>query len=224
MKFKQKFWIGILCIATLCGSYTYGESQTIPSDDIDSLVQRAMETFDVPGVAVAIIEDGEVTHRRGYGRRSLHSEAEVDDHTLFAIASNSKAFTCAALGILIDENKISGWDDKVRIYIPEFQLYNPYVSAEFTIRDLLTHRSGLGLGAGDLMIYPDENDYTIEELIDNLRHLQPVSGFRSEYAYDNLLYIVAGEIISRVSGMSWVEFIEKRIMKPLGMERSVGTY
>ena len=118
-------------------------------------------------------------HSKGYGVRSLNTKQKVDENTLFGIASNSKAFTAAALGILIDEGKLK-WDDKVTDYIPEFKMYNPYVTDEFTIRDLLTHRSGLGLGAGDLMFWPDSNSFTLKDVIHNLRYLKPVSGFRTK--------------------------------------------
>ncbi len=198
-------------------------AQTISSVEIDSLVQRTMRTFDVPGIAVAIVKDDKVIHSKGYGVRSLNTKQKVDSNTLFGIASNSKAFTTAALGILIDEKKLS-WDDKVTDYIPEFKLYSPYVTEEFTIRDLLTHRSGLGLGAGDLMIWPGSNDFTLKDIIHNLRYLKPVSSFRTKYDYDNLMYIVAGEIVARVSGMSWEEFIETRIMRPLEMTGSAAAY
>lgn len=121
------------------------QGQGLSSRSIDSLVERARKAFDVPGMAVAIIKDGKVIHSKGYGLRSLDTRQPVDENTLFGIASNTKAFTVAALGMLVDEKKLS-WDDKVRRYIPEFQLFDPYVTAEFTIRDLLTHRSGMGLG------------------------------------------------------------------------------
>src|SRR5690606_28528566 len=132
---------------------------------------------------------------------------------------NSKAFTVAALAMLVDENKIK-WDDKVIQYIPEFKMYNDYVTNEFTIRDLLTHRSGLGLGAGDLMVWPDGHDFVPEDIIRNIHFLKPVSGFRTKYDYDNLLYIIAGEVIERVSGQKWTEFIEKNFIVPLGMTRT----
>ena len=192
-------------------------AQTLSSVEIDSLVEKTMRTFDVPGIAVAIVKDDNVIHSKGYGVRSLNTKQKVDSNTLFGIASNSKAFTSAALGILIDEKKLS-WDDKVIDYIPEFRLYSPYVTEEFTIRDLLTHRSGLGLGAGDLMIWPGSNDFTLKDIIHNLRFLKPVSGFRTKYDYDNLMYIVAGEVVARVSGISWEKFIETRIMQPLNMK------
>src|SRR6188768_1801102 len=176
-------------------------SQPLTSKAIDDLAQRSMKAFDVPGIAVAIIKDGKVIHSKGYGVRSLKTMQKVDENTLFGIASNSKAFTAATLAILIDEGKLK-WDDKVIDYIPEFRMYNSDVTEEFTIRDLLTHRSGLGLGAGDLMFWPDSSDFTIKDIIHNLRYLKPVSGFRTKYDYDNLMYIVAGEVVKRVSGMS----------------------
>ena len=194
-------------------------AQVLNSSQLDSLVEKTRRTFNVPGIALAIIHDGKVIHSKGYGIRSIANQKPVDEHTLFAIASNSKAFTATALAMLIDEGKLD-WDTKVRAVIPEFTLYNPYVSAEFTVRDLLTHRSGLGLGAGDLMIWPDSTQVTKEELIHNMRYLTPVSGFRTKYDYDNLLYIVAGEVVERIAGISWEEFIEERIMKPLQMNES----
>ncbi len=194
-------------------------SQFITSNQIDDLVQNSMNTFEVPGIAVAVIKDGKVIHSKGYGLRSLNSKEKMDENTLFGIASNSKAFTATALGILVDKGKIK-WEDKVRDYIPEFKLYNPYVTEEFTIKDLLTHRSGLGLGAGDLMFFPDSSDFSLKDIIHNLQFLKPVSSFRSKYDYDNNLYIIAGEVIARVSGQSWDDFISDKILKPLEMNQT----
>ena len=198
-------------------------AQVITPTEIDTLVERTLKAFDVPGIAVAVVKDNQVILAKGYGVRSLNTKQKMDENTLFGIASNSKAFTAAALGILVDEKKLS-WDDKVISYLPEFRMYNDYVTKEFTIRDLLTHRSGLGLGAGDLMVWPGKNNFTKQDIIHNLRYLKPVSGFRTKYDYDNLLYIVAGEVVARVSGMSWESFIETRIMLPLGMTRSAASY
>lgn len=200
----------------------YLSAQSISSAAVDSLVAQTQKAFDVPGIVVAIIKDGKIIHSKGYGVQSLATNKKVDEHTLFGIASNTKAFTSTALGILIDEGKLT-WDTKVTDIIPEFKLYNPYVTEEFTIRDLLTHRSGLGLGAGDLMIWPDSTHFSKQDIIRNLRYLKPVSGFRTKYDYDNLLYIVAGEVIARVSGISWERFIETRIMKPLQMTGSAAS-
>lgn len=195
----------------------------LSTKQVDSLVEKTLTTFDVPGIAVAIVKDGKVIHSKGYGVRSLKTKEPVTDQTFYGIASNSKAFTSAGLAILVDEGKLK-WDDKVVDLIPDFKMYNPYVTQEFTVRDLLTHRSGLGLGAGDLMIWPDSNKTTKAELIHNLRFLKPVSAFRAKFDYDNLLYIVAGEVLARVSGMSWEDFIEQRIMRPLGMNESAADY
>lgn len=195
----------------------------ISNQEVGDLVNRTLKSFNVPGIAVAIIKDGKVVLAEGYGVRSINSKEKVDANTLFGIASNSKAFTSAALAMLVDEGKIN-WDDKVVKYLPNFKMYNDYVTQEFTIRDLLTHRSGLGLGAGDLMIWPDGSDFTAQDIIQNLQYLKPTSGFRTKYDYDNLLYIVAGEIVHVVSGETWADFIESRIMKPLEMNNSAASY
>ena len=140
----------LLCVLALSAAQadeTKSLVKPLSKSEIDTLVQRSMATFHVPGIAVAVIKDDKVVYSNGFGVRSLNAKQKVDEHTLFGIASNSKAFTSAALGILVDQKKIK-WDDKVTDYIPEFKMYNPYVTDEFTIRDLLTHRSGLGLGQG----------------------------------------------------------------------------
>lgn len=219
MLYTRKFFF----IAPLFFACIIARSQPLTGSQIDTLVERSMKAFRVPGIAVAVIKDGKVVHSKGYGLRSLKTQAKVDENTLFGIASNSKAFTAAALGMLVDESRLQ-WDDKVRDYIPEFKLYNPYVSEEFTIRDLLTHRSGLGLGAGDLMFFPDSSDFTLKDVMYNLRFLKPVSGFRTKYDYDNNLYIVAGEVVARISGKSWDDFVEERIMSPLGMTHSAASF
>ena len=218
-KTLQKFVV-VLFLLAAC---SISQAQILDSNAIDALVERSMKAFEVPGISVGVIKDGKVIHAKGYGVRSLKTMQKMDENTLLGIASNSKAFTTTALGILVDEGKIK-WDDKVRDYIPEFKLYNPYVTEEFTIRDLLTHRSGLGLGAGDLMFFPDSADFTLKDVIYNLRFLKQVSGFRSKYDYDNNLYIVAGEVIARVSGKSWDEFVEERIIRPLGMNKTSASF
>ncbi len=206
----------------LCIGFTVA-GQPLTSKSIDSLAERSMKAFHVPGMAVAVIKDGKLIHSKGYGVRSVKTMEKVDEFTSFGIASNTKAFTAAALGILVDEGKLK-WDDKVRDYIPEFKLYSPFVTEEFTIRDLLTHRSGLGLGAGDLMFFPDSSDFTLKDIIYNLRFLKPVSSFRTKYDYDNNLYIIAGEVIARVSGKSWIDFVTDRILLPLGMTHSAAVF
>lgn len=212
-----------LLLSALCFAIFLPVFSQLSTTAVDSLVQRTLKAFEVPGIAVAIIKDGKVVLSKGYGVRSLRTMQKMDENTLFGIASNTKAFTAAALGILVDEGKIK-WDDKVRDYIPEFKLYDPWVTEQFTIKDLLTHRSGLGLGAGDLMFFPDSSDFTLKDIIYNLRFLKPVSSFRTKYDYDNNLYIIAGEVVARVSGQSWDDFVTQRILQPLGMAHSATSF
>lgn len=212
-----------LLLSILFLSLTYSITAQITSKQIDSLTEKVLKAFDVPGIAVAVVKDGKVIHQKGYGVVSMRTKEKVDEHTRFAIASNSKAFTAASLAMLIDQGKLT-WNSLVRDFIPEFKLYNPFVTENFTIADLLCHRSGLGLGAGDLMFWPGRPDFTKADIIHNLRYLKPVSQFRTKYDYDNLLYMVAGEVIERISGMSWEEFVEKNIFAPLGMNESAGAY
>lgn len=209
---KTKF----ILLTALFSVYSFSQINTAK---FDSLVTVSLNTFHVPGMAVAIIKDGKIIHSKGYGISSIKTNNKVDENTLFGIASNSKAFTCAAISILIEQKKIN-WDDKVIQYLPNFKMYNDYVTEEFTIRDLLTHRSGLGLGAGDLMLFPKGVNFTVEEIIHNLRYLKATTSFRAQFDYDNLLYIVAGAIIEKVSGESWNQFIQKNIFSPLEMSTS----
>lgn len=191
----------------------------ITSKEIDNLLQTAMDKFKVAGAAVAVVKDGKVVHKKGYGVKSITTKQPVDASTNFQIASNSKAFTTTALSILVDEGKLS-WKDKVKTYLPEFKMYNDYVTENFLIEDLLCHRSGLGLGAGDLMSFPDGADFTIKDVLTNFQHFEPVSSFRTQFDYDNQLYTVAGELISRISGMSWEKFVQQNILVPLQMNNS----
>lgn len=180
-----------------------------------------MKTFDVPGMAVAIVKDGKVIAAKGYGVRKLGESTPVDEFTQFAIGSNTKAFTTAALATLIDQGKLA-WDDPVYQRLPGFVMYDPYVSHEMTIRDLLTHRSGMGLGEGDLLFWP-QSTYTRDEIISKLRFMKPHSSFRSRFAYDNLLYMTAGQIIPAITGTSWDDYIRQHIFAALGMNHSTVT-
>jgi CubicO group peptidase (beta-lactamase class C family) len=209
------------CLLVLISLITL--SQPLSSKKIDRLTERVMKEFNVPGIAVAVVKDDAAIHMKGYGVRSVATGKKTDEKTIFAIASNTKAFTVAALGILIDGKRLT-WDTRVIDIIPEFRLYNSYVTEDFRIRDLLTHRSGLGLGAGDLMMWPDSAMFTADDIINNLRHLKQASPFRTKYDYDNLLYVVAGEVVERVSGISWEEFVETRIIHPLGMTGSAASF
>lgn len=206
----------LLLYLTLLSTNVFAQ---LSSKQIDSLVQNAIKKFNVAGVAVAVVKDGKIIHEKGYGVRSITTKLPVDEHTNFQIASNSKAFTTAALSILIDEGKLN-WTDKVRTYLPEFKMYNDYVTENFLIEDLLCHRSGLGLGAGDLMDFPDGTDFTIKDKLTIFQHFKPISNFRTQWDYDNQLYTIAGELIARVSGMTWEKFIQSRILDPLQMTNS----
>jgi CubicO group peptidase (beta-lactamase class C family) len=202
-------------MAAACSSVAW--AQSLPAD-LDAYVARAMKTFEVPGMAVAIVKDGKVVLTKGYGVRRLGETAAVDADTLFGIGSNTKAFTTAALATLVDQGKIT-WDDRVLERLPGFQMYDPYVAHEMTIRDLLCHRSGMGLGEGDLLFWPNTT-FTRDEVIYRLRFMKPATSFRSHYAYDNLLYLAAGQIIPAVTGISWEDYVRERILEPLGMTRS----
>lgn len=223
MNSKLQKLLLVLLLINLHGSFFTVSAQKITPSLIDSLVTASMESMPQAGVAVAVIENGKVVHAKGYGIASSSSKIKVDANTLFAIASNSKSFTGAALAILVEEGKLD-WKDKVVDHLPEFKMYDDYVTANFNIIDLLTHRSGLDLGAGDLMFFPDGADFTATDVMKSFQHQQPTSAFRTKFDYDNLLYIVAGELIARISGMSWPEFVESRIMEPIGMNSSVGNY
>jgi CubicO group peptidase (beta-lactamase class C family) len=180
----------------------------------DAYVTHAMEEFHVPGLALAVVKDGKVIYTWGYGVRRMGDATKVDTHTLFQIASNTKAFTDAMIAQLADSGRIS-WDDPVTKYLPWFALSDPWVTREFTIRDLVTHRSGLGLGAGDLVWW--HSDYSAEDVVRHLRAAKPVTSFRSGYAYDNVLYIAAGLVLESVTGKSWSQNLQERILNPLGM-------
>lgn len=194
---------------------TTAAAAVAPAYDLRADVERVMKEFDVPGIAIAVVKDGKVVAAEGFGVRKRGEAARVDGKTIFEIASNSKAFTAAALGMLVDQGKLS-WDDPVIKHLPDFRMYDAYVTAEMTVRDLLTHRSGLGLGAGDLLWWPTTT-FSTDEIIHNLRFVKPATSFRSAYAYDNLLYIVAGKIIAAKSGKTWGETMHEWILKPVGM-------
>ncbi len=192
-----------------------------PPADLDAYATRAMKTFGVPGMAIAIV-DGDRIDTRAYGVRKLGSPARVDADTTFPIGSNTKAFTTTALAILVDQGKL-GWNDRVVDRLPGFRMYDAYASQNMTITDLLVHRSGLGLGEGDLMVFPDTNR-TRAELVHSIRYLKPATSFRKGFAYDNVLYSVAGQLVQAVSGQTWESFVKQHIFAPLGMRDATVAY
>lgn len=217
MKYLDHRIISIAVLVLLLNPFMSAQAASAPAD-LDAYVAASMKTFDVPGIAVAIVKDGRILVAKGYGVRRLGDPTPVDELTMFAIGSNTKAFTTAALATLVDAGKLS-WDDPVYQRLPGFVMYDPYVSHEMTIRDLLTHRSGMGLGEGDLLFWP-HSTYTRDEIVYKLRFMKPHSSFRSHYAYDNLLYMTAGQIIPAVTGTSWDDYIRDHIFTPLGMDHS----
>lgn len=185
--------------------------------DSDKKIDQILTHFNVPGAAIGVVKDGKVLQATGYGVKDIRSGLAVDPDTIFKIGSNSKAFTVAALALLVEQGKIS-WDAPVIRYLPDFKLHDPWITAHFTVTDLLTHRSGLGLGAGDLMLWPEPSSFTRQEVVHNLRYLKADGQFRADYAYDNLLYIAAGQIIPGVTGQPWQTFVQERIIQPLAMK------
>jgi CubicO group peptidase (beta-lactamase class C family) len=194
------------------------QAQTPDLAALDARIAQAQRDWPVPGLAVVVVKDGEAVLLKGYGEREIGSGEPVDEHTLFAIASNSKAFTSAALAMLEEEGKLS-WDDPVTKHLPWFKLYDPYVSQKMLIRDLLCHRSGLGTYSGDLLWYG--TDYSAEEVVRRARHVPQAGPFRASYGYSNLMFITAGEVLETASGVPWSTFVEGRIFDPLGMDRTV---
>ncbi len=202
----------------LAASSLTAQRAPAPPPGFDAHVARVMERFEVPGMAIAIVKDGQVVLAKGYGVKQIGMNDLVDATTRFGIASNSKLMTATALGLLVEEGKLE-WDAPVIRYLPGFAMYDPWVTRELTVRDLLVHRSGLGLGAGDLLWWPPST-YGRKEIMDRLRHIRPATSFRTSYAYDNVLYLVAGEVIEAVSGQSWEEFVKGRILDRIGMTAS----
>jgi CubicO group peptidase (beta-lactamase class C family) len=195
-----------------------GHALAAPPANFDDRVESLRKQVGVPGMAIAIVENGKVTLAKGYGVRKLGAPEPVDADTIFPTGSTGKAFTVADLGILVDQKKID-WDDKVIDHLPEFQMYDPWVTREMTIRDLLVHRSGLGLGEGDLLFVPRSN-LSRAEVVKRVRYLKPATSFRYAYAYDNILYMVAGQLIESVTNETWEKFTEEHILKPAGMLHS----
>ena len=213
---KQLFALGLFMLV-------FSLNAQIEEAELDQLIKETLTTFDVPGISVGVFKDGKEVYAKGHGVRSLTTQKDMNDNTLVGVASNSKGFTCFALAMMVDAGKLK-WDDPVRKYIPEFQLHDAWVTEHFTVRDLVTHRSGMGLGAGDLMFFPEGNDFDVDDVINNVKYLEPETSFRSKFAYNNNMFIIAGEVLKRVSGLSWEEFIETKIMTPVGMKNSKASY
>lgn len=214
MKLRARVSIIILTLCALVPT-SPALAQEAPLKEFDEYVNKALKEWDVPGVAIAVVKNDKVVLARGYGVRKLGDPTPVDEKTLFAIGSSSKAFTAAAIAMLVDEGKLK-WDDPATKYLPGFQLYDPYVTREMTVRDLLCHRSGLD--RGDFIWYA--TPYDRDEIWRRIRYVKPSSSFRSKFGYQNIMYLTAGQVVARISGKSWDDFISERILNPLGMTSS----
>ena len=194
---------------------TTAYSQQPPSKDFDEYVNKAIKDWEVPGLAIAIVKNDQIVYAKGYGVRKLGDPTPVTPSTMFAIGSSSKAFTAASIAMLVDDGKVK-LDEPATRYLPGFQLFDPYVTREITVRDLLCHRSGLE--RGDLLWLG--SPYSRDEIVKRVRYLKPSWSFRSKFGYQNIMYLAAGQIVAGASGMSWDDFIRDRIFKPLGMNAS----
>ncbi|HJQ19707.1 MAG TPA: serine hydrolase [Gemmatimonadaceae bacterium] len=193
------------------------EAQSDPRlRELDAYAARTVREWRAPGLAFAVVKDGRVVFAKGYGVRELGGAAPVDTQTLFAIGSTTKAMTAMALAMLVDEGKVK-WDDPVAKYLPDFQLNDPYVTREVTVRDLLTHRAGLP--NADFLWYG--TDLSIDEIVRRMRMVRPAYSLRSSFIYQNVMYAVAGRVVAAASGMPWAQFLRTRIFTPLGMTRTV---
>ena len=181
-------------------------------------VAAGVEAWEVPGLAVAVVKDGELVFARGFGQRQLGGQDPVTVETLFAIGSTTKAMTAAALGMLVDEGKLN-WDDRVTEHLPDFELADPYATREVRVRDLLTHRAGLG--NADYLWY--EQETTPEEILHRIRYAEPAYSLRAGFIYQNIMYAAAGQVVAEVSGVPWADFVQTRIFGPLGMKGAVPT-
>jgi CubicO group peptidase (beta-lactamase class C family) len=190
--------------------------------DYERLVKAVVAQYHLPGIAVGVIENGKVVYTRAMG--NLASGKPIDTDTLFKIASNSKSMTATLLARLVEEGKLH-WDDPVTKYLPSFRMYDPWVTANMQVGDLLVHHSGLPEGAGDLMLWPDPNHFTPPDVVRGLRYLKPAYSFRSGYAYDNTLYIVAGQVAAAAGGAPYPTLMRREIFEPLRMSRcQIGTW
>ena len=210
----QRTLLGLALLACIPAAF----ATSAPGDDIDRLVDQAMARYDLPGMAVGVIQDGQVVHVATRGQLAVDAPDTVDADTLFKIASNTKAMTAAVLARLVQAGKLR-WDDPVIKHLPQFAMHDPWVTQNMQVRDLLIHNSGLGLGAGDLMLWPEPNQFDRAAIIAGLAHLKPVTSFRAGYAYDNLLYVVAGEVAAAAAGKPFNQLLRQEIFLPLGMTR-----
>lgn len=189
-------------------------------NDLKEYLQKANQKFEMPGMAVGIVKDGKIVFNEAFGLRNTETGETVDSETIFGIASCTKAFTAACMAILVDEGKLN-WTDKVIDHYPEFKLYDPYITREMEVQDLLCHRSGFETFDGDLLWYG--SDYSREEVVARIQFRENAYSFRSRFGYQNVMFIAAGQLIEKVSGKTWDEFMKEKIFIPLGMSATTTT-
>ncbi|MDX2247504.1 MAG: serine hydrolase [Bacteroidia bacterium] len=216
---KKLFYVSFFLFYHLCLSQLLVIGQ-VDYEKLDDYLAKAVADYNVPGLAIAIVKDGNMVFSQGYGLREVGTEKPITPNSIFSIASCSKAFTATCIGMLVDEGKLN-WDDRVIDHLPDFQLHDAYVTRELRVRDLLCHRAGFDTFDGDLLWYGTH--YDREEVIRRIRFLPLKNSFRSRFGYSNVMFITAGEVIEAVSGMTWDEFVQKRLMEPLGMKDATTT-
>ena len=213
---SRSAFFALLCLSPITVSLAQARPAADPLRDLDAYTAKAVADWKVPGLAIAVVKDGRIVFAKGYGVREVGKPAPVDTQTLFAIGSTTKAMTSASIGMLVDEGKLH-WDDRVTKILPTFQLADPYVTRELTIRDLLTHRAGLG--NADVLWYRADN--APDEVIRRVRFAEPAYSFRSSFIYQNIMYAVAGQVVAAAGGMPWEQFVRTRIFGAVGMPNSV---
>ncbi|HKK73992.1 MAG TPA: serine hydrolase [Saprospiraceae bacterium] len=216
---KKLFLLALGILLFYTGAFAQPKTE-VDLKVLDEYYAQMVENWEVPGASIGIVKDGELLFTGNYGTMETGSNQKPNEHTLYAIASNSKAFTSAMIGMLVQEGKLS-WDDKVQKYLPYFELYDPWVSSHTTIRDILSHRVGLGTFSGDNIWYKSE--LPAEDIIKRIKHVPQAYAFRAGYGYSNLMYITAGEIIETITGKSWAENVQERILDPLDMDRTIAS-
>lgn len=232
-RMKQRANIAMQCgtltalLMALSGTSVQAATPALPDglteQKIDDVVSRAQKAFDVPGIAVGVIHDGKIVFAKGYGRREDNEKSgKVDPNTLFAIGSNSKEFTATALATLVDEGKLK-WTDRVIDVMPEFKVSDPWITREFRVSDLLTHHSGMGLGAGDMMLF-SHSTFTRKDVLAGLPYMPFTGRFRADYAYNNLLYVVAGALVEKISGQTWEHYVQTHLIDAAGLPACQSTF
>ena len=208
---------GLAFVLALSSFHAMGQN-TPDVDALDRELDAAVARYQLPGVAVGVVKDGDIIYRGTRGKLEVGQGRPVDSASIFKIASNSKAMTAALLGRLVDQGKLR-WDDPVTKHLPDFRMQQDWVTREIQVRDLLIHNSGLPAGAGDLMLWPEPNFFTRADVLHGMRYLKPKWSFRSRYAYDNTLYIVAGEVAAKAGGASYEALMQREVFEPLGLSR-----